>query len=109
MYGLQPRRRRMSVYSMLEQRERSPSTALDMQFLRWAAGEWLEKPIRSSSYCKLNPEAKSTIALAFSTDGVLFASTHGDHTVKVFRCASWSLQCTLRGHRRTPWTIKFHP
>ena len=89
--------------------ERAPSTSLDMQFLRWAAGEWLERPIKSSAYCKLNPEAKSTIALAFSTDGVLFASTHGDHTVKVFRCASWQLFCTLRGHRRTPWTIKFHP
>ena len=59
---------------MLAERERSPCTTLDMQFLRWAAGEWLERPVRSSSYCKLNPEAKSTIALAFSTDGVLFAS-----------------------------------
>lgn len=94
---------------MLAQRERCPSVSLDMQFLRWAAGEWLQKPIRSSSYCKLSPEAKSTIALAFSNDGVLFASTHGDHTVKVFLCSSWSLFCTLRGHRRTPWTIKFHP
>ena len=80
-----------------------------MQLLRWAAGEWLQNPVRSSAYCKLNPEAKSTIALAFSSDGVLFASTHGDHTVKVFRCATWGLVCTLKGHRRTPWTIKFHP
>ena len=94
---------------MLRDRERGSSPALDMKILRWAASSWLEKPIHSSSYCKLNPEAKSTIALAFSTDGVLFASTHGDHTVKIFRCATWTLCCTLRGHRRTPWTIKFHP
>ena len=80
-----------------------------MQLLRWAAAEWLQAPVRSSEYCRLNPEAKSTIALAFSTDGVLFASTHGDHTVKVFHCSTWALMCTLRGHRRTPWTIKFHP
>jgi hypothetical protein len=108
MYG-NPKRHRRSIFQMVEARERCPSAQLDMQILRWAAGEWLDKPIRSSSYCKLNPEAKSTIALAFSTDGVLFASTHGDHTVKVFRCATWSLLTTLRGHRRTPWTIKFHP
>ena len=98
-----------SVLALLSDRERGSSPALDMKILRWAASSWLEKPIHSSSYCKLNPEAKSTIALAFSTDGVLFASTHGDHTVKIFRCATWLLCCTLRGHRRTPWTIKFHP
>ena len=51
--------------------------------LRWAAGQWGQQPMTSSDYCKLNAEAKSTIALAFSGDGELFASTHGDHTVKV--------------------------
>ena len=110
MYGRsRAARRQGGVTAMLAERERRPTAAMDMSILRWAASSWLDKPIRSSSYCKLNPEAKSTIALAFSTDGVLFASTHGDHTVKVFQCATWSIMCTLRGHRRTPWTIKFHP
>jgi hypothetical protein len=110
MYGSSRRsRRRGDVTSLLFERERGPTPHLDMTLLRWAASAWLDKPIHSQSYCKLNPEAKSTIALAFSTDGVLFASTHGDHTVKVFQCATWSILCTLRGHRRTPWTIKFHP
>ena len=94
---------------LLMERERGSSPNVEMQLLRWAAGEWLQAPMRSSAYCKLNPEAKSTIALAFSSDGVLFASTHGDHTVKVFLCATWGLVCTLKGHRRTPWSIKFHP
>lgn len=98
-----------SITHLLAQRQRGSSPELELQLLRWAAGEWLQAPMRSSSYCKLNPEAKSTIALAFSTDGMLFASTHGDHTVKVFRCSTWEIVCTLRGHRRTPWTVKFHP
>ena len=38
---------------------------------------------RSASYIPLPETAKSTIALAFSADGEYFASTHGDHTVKV--------------------------
>lgn len=54
-------------------------------------------------------DAKSTIALAFSADGALFASTHGDHTVKVFESDLWTCKCVLRGHARTPWSVKFHP
>ena len=38
---------------------------------------------RAASYIPLPETAKSTIALAFSADGEYFASTHGDHTVKV--------------------------
>lgn len=38
---------------------------------------------RLASYIPLPETAKSTIALAFSADGEYFASTHGDHTVKV--------------------------
>ena len=156
---------------------------------------------RSASYIPLPETAKSTIALAFSADGEYFASTHGDHTVKVrpplpcqetpgattamprptpwasshapaphravdgagtrggsgahghrgvgarathptrasagrcgrgvkrggaarsqvaawslpplpgqvFRCATWTVECVLTGHERTPWTVKFHP
>ena len=37
-----------------------------MELLRWAAGEWLAAPVRSSEYCKLNPEAKSTIGMPAS-------------------------------------------
>lgn len=64
---------------------------------------------RAASYIPLPETAKSTIALAFSADGEYFASTHGDHTVKVFRCATWTVECVLTGHERTPWTVKFHP
>ncbi|CAM9881884.1 unnamed protein product, partial [Scytosiphon promiscuus] len=53
--------------------------------------------------------ARSTIAVAFSTDGKLFASTHGDHTVKITSFLRGRVVQTLRGHPRTPWTVKFHP
>uniref|UniRef100_A0A7S2W0S9 F-box domain-containing protein n=1 Tax=Rhizochromulina marina TaxID=1034831 RepID=A0A7S2W0S9_9STRA len=53
--------------------------------------------------------AKSTIALAFSSDRKTLASTHGDHTVKIVDVVSSTVQATLEGHPRTPWTVKFHP
>ncbi|CAM9507890.1 unnamed protein product, partial [Phaeothamnion confervicola] len=52
---------------------------------------------------------KSTIASAFSPDGKMVATTHGDHTVKLSCCHSGRLLRVLRGHPRTPWTVKFHP
>lgn len=27
----------------------------------------------------------------------------------MFRCATWTVECVLTGHERTPWTVKFHP
>ncbi|CAM9775947.1 unnamed protein product, partial [Chrysoparadoxa australica] len=52
---------------------------------------------------------RSTIATAFSPDGLTVASTHGDHTVKVSEFATGLLLRSLVGHPRTPWTVKFHP
>lgn len=62
--------------------------------LRWTMGRWMAPNGLASGYCQLT-EAKSTIALAFSADGTHFASTHGDHTVKVFDSASWTLRQRL--------------
>jgi WD40 repeat protein len=51
----------------------------------------------------------STIAIAVSCDGRTFATTHGDHTVKVFFFYSNKPYRVLPGHPRTPWTVKYHP
>lgn len=57
-----------------------------------------------------NPSlVRSTISIAFSSDGKFFASTHGDHTVKVFRYPEGAQVTFLEGHPRTPWTVRFHP
>jgi len=82
--------------------------SVDAQIVRWSIHRWMRRPAQSSAYCEIGP-AKSTIALALSSDGEYFASTHGDHSVKVFRCSTWKLVRQLRGHERTPWTVKFHP
>ena len=50
----------------------------------------------------------STLSVAFSCNGYMFASTHGDHTVKVFIFDSLKQICNFHGHPRTPWTVKFH-
>ncbi|KAJ8603708.1 hypothetical protein CTAYLR_000191 [Chrysophaeum taylorii] len=72
------------------------------------------RELRSACECKaeylgLPATTKSTISIAFSPDQRRFASTHGDHTVKVVDFATSRVVATLRGHPRTPWTVKFHP
>ena len=43
----------------------------------------------------------------------LFAASHGNHTVVVYRVLGPARGCSvaavLSGHRRTPWTVAFHP
>lgn len=63
----------------------------------------------TAEYLRLPPSTKSTISIAFSPDNRRFASTHGDHTVKIVDFGTGSVVATLRGHPRTPWTVKFHP
>ena len=52
---------------------------------------------------------KSTLSVTFSRCGTYFASSHGDHTVKIIHFATRRLVACLEGHPRTPWTVKFHP
>lgn len=63
----------------------------------------------AAEYLDLPATTKSTISVAFSPDAKRFASTHGDHTVKVIDFESGRVAATLVGHPRTPWTVKFHP
>ena len=60
-------------------------------------------------YCPLLPPPRSTIAACFRPDGAVLASTHGDHTVKLIDASTGACVCTLSGHRRTPWVVRFHP
>lgn len=55
------------------------------------------------------PNVASTISIAISHDGQYIATTHGDHTVKIFSYHSFKLVREFVGHPRTPWTVKFHP
>mmetsp|Transcript_93808 Transcript_93808/g.268556 ORF Transcript_93808/g.268556 Transcript_93808/m.268556 type:complete len:279 (+) Transcript_93808:589-1425(+) len=71
---------------------------------------WLSNPAQYSRVrADLPKTAKSTIALAFSSDCSTLASTHGDHTVKLVNVMKSEIIATLIGHPRTPWTVKFHP
>ena len=75
-------------------------------------GSWAEADALSNctaTYSDLRPAPRSTIAAAFSPDGKLLASTHGDHTVKLIDCRTGRCVQTLTGHRRTPWVVRFHP
>ena len=67
--------------SLLFQRELTGRRRSDL--LLWSR-ELMYGSGRSASYIPLPETAKSTIALAFSADGEYFASTHGDHTVRVW-------------------------
>lgn len=79
--------------------------------LTWIEGTTLRR-LDNGRYVTLDHPAslvRSTISIAFSHDGSLFASTHGDHTVKVFEYPSGKQVACLDGHPRTPWTVRFHP
>lgn len=81
--------------------------------MRLAMENALEDSFIAGNACKfdnpLPPSVSSTIAIAMSCDGQTFATTHGDHTVKVFDFISGEQVRVFRGHPRTPWTIKYHP
>ena len=76
--------KRRGLQSLLFEREVSGSRR--QHLLSWSREVMYDgEGGRSASYIPLPETAKSTIALAFSADGEYFASTHGDHTVKVAR------------------------
>lgn len=77
------------------------------ELLSWVEAESLR--CLSAKYCPLVPSPRSTIAAAFSADGKILASTHGDHTVKIIDCQTGKCEKVLSGHRRTPWVVRFHP
>jgi len=77
----------------------------------WA--EWVSiRTLEQGKYLTLDripSVVRSTISIAFSADGKLFASTHGDHSVKIFSYPSGTQITSLEQHPRTPWTVHFHP
>ena len=44
-----------------------------------------------------------------SLDRSTVASSHGDHTIKVFSLRTGKLLTTLSGHSRTAWCLSYHP
>jgi WD40 repeat protein len=56
----------------------------------------------------LNDSVLSTIAIAISPNGETIATSHGDHTIKVFFYHTGKQYRIFRGHPRTPWTVKYH-
>jgi activator-of-BECN1-regulated-autophagy protein 1 len=57
----------------------------------------------------LSESVLSTIAIALSPDGETVATSHGDHTIKVFNFHDGKPRRIFNGHPRTPWTVKYHP
>ncbi|KAK8791804.1 hypothetical protein WA158_005181 [Blastocystis sp. Blastoise] len=50
---------------------------------------------------------RTTIAIDFSPDGRWFASSHGDHTIRIISFPDGTIHRVLTGHVRTPWCVKF--
>ena len=40
--------------------------------------------------------------------GTLFATSHGDHAIRIYSVAAGKTIAVLEGHTRTPWTLCFH-
>lgn len=95
----------------LRHREEGGPARPSARLRAWIEGETLRK-LDTGEYIDLDKEpvlVRSTISIAFSHDGRFFASTHGDHSVKVFEYPSRRQIACLEGHPRTPWTVRFHP
>lgn len=106
------RRRPRSVsLAFLRERELGGRPLPPHALVSWAEGESL-RTLDVGAYVPLGSSprrVRSTISIAFSHDGKFFASTHGDHSVKVFSYPDCQLQVSLDGHPRTPWSVRFHP
>lgn len=107
------RRRPRSVasYHFLRAREMGSTGPIPSQLISWIEGSTLRR-LDGGRYVDLDrspPLVRSTISIAFSHDGRFFASTHGDHSVKVFEYPTGRQIACLDGHPRTPWTVRFHP
>ncbi|EKX36884.1 hypothetical protein GUITHDRAFT_48381, partial [Guillardia theta CCMP2712] len=40
--------------------------------------------------------------------GAYFATSHGDHTIRIISVLTGQTIAVLEGHTRTPWTLRFH-
>lgn len=69
----------------------------------YSEGNFAKKNIQSLS------EVQSTIAIAISNDNSTIASSHGDHTIKIFTVNTLKLMHEFKGHPRTPWCLKYNP
>ncbi|XP_051127767.1 uncharacterized protein LOC127249141 isoform X3 [Andrographis paniculata] len=63
----------------------------------------------SGMYCQIEPQPKATLAIDFSPDGKMLASTHSDFSVRIFDCQTGRCLKVLTGHKSVSWTVKFHP
>uniref|UniRef100_K3ZST5 Uncharacterized protein n=1 Tax=Setaria italica TaxID=4555 RepID=K3ZST5_SETIT len=123
------RSRQRNIFDLLAQREVSPRTkhqaktqwtktprcdtgSTELEFwvtdaqhdlLYWAESQSLH--CWCAKYCPLVPASRATIAAAFSPDGRVLASTHGDHTVKIIDYQTGKCLKVLQGHQRTPWVV----
>lgn len=97
----------MNIIQIIKERE------IGLSKTRYDLNESLESSFLNGNFRNLNPNLEinvtSTIAISFSPDGSTVATTHGDHTVKVFMFHSNKLLREFHGHPRTPWTVKYHP
>ena len=100
-----------NIVSLLRKRRQGSTNASRHRSIS-NISQWVESLGASSPSWKsvdLPDDTRSTISLCFSPDGSTFASTHGDHTVKIVDSHTGVVQHVLSGHPRTPWTVKFHP
>ena len=68
-----------------------------------------KSPIEPTYFLRSSESVRTTSCIAINCDNTYLASTHGDHTVKIWKISSGDLIQVLRGHPRTCWNVRFHP
>lgn len=98
----------LNIVDILRHREHSSSSQSRHELSRRLEENFTERQ-EEMDFSLHQERVLSTIATAFSPDGTMVASTHGDHSVKLFLFDTAKLIHVFHGHPRTPWTVKFHP
>eukprot|EP01083_Nonionella_stella_P008205 23638_1 len=116
-----------NVWITLQKQKHSPSRRITRMLFDWSVSRFLRStwsvvPLETKkdrcgvsnrphilSYPRGCTRPKSTVDIAFRNDGQEFATTHGDHTVKIWDTTTLRCTDTLVGHPRTPWSVRYHP
>ncbi len=98
-----------NLSSLLLQKQISNKCSVNTQIFRALEESFVKKDWKPADCLESTDSVISTISIAISPDGQTFASSHGDHTVKVFKFESKELIRVFQGHPRTPWSVKYNP
>ncbi|GFR23847.1 activating molecule in BECN1-regulated autophagy protein 1 [Trichonephila clavata] len=105
------KRRDFNILDVLNNREQD--TRIHGKLPRATLDSLLETKVASSEYkqtvCQLPLDVRSTFYMAFSSNGELVLTNHGDTNIYLTEVFTGKTIHRYHGHFGVPWCIQFHP